>query len=77
MFEVTLITAHRTIFRGPAKSVVLPGEAGVFEITSFHVNIISRLIRGYIVIDDRNSFIIRRGVVKLEKNIATIIVEEP
>jgi len=77
MFEVTLITAQRTIFRGPAKSIVLPGESGVFEITPFHVNIISRLVGGYIVIDGRNSFIIKRGVVKLEKNVATIIVEEP
>jgi len=77
MLEVTLITAQRTIFRGAAKSVVLPGEGGVFEITPFHVNIISRLISGYIIIDDRNSFIIKRGVVKLEKNKATIIVEEP
>jgi len=77
MLEVTLITVQRTIFRGPAKSVILPGESGVFEITPFHVNIISRLIRGYIIIDGRNSFIIKRGVVKLEKNVATIIVEEP
>ena len=49
----------------------------MFEIAPFHVNIISRLIGGYIIIDGRNSFIIKRGVVKLEKNIATIIVEEP
>ncbi len=77
MLEFMIISPQKTIFEGKAKSIILPGEQGVFEITPFHKNIISRLIRGHISIDNKNSFIIKRGVVKLEKNVATIIVEEP
>ncbi len=77
MLEVTIISSQRIIFEGRVKSVIMPGEQGVFEITPFHRNIISRLIAGYMIIDNKKSFIIKRGVVKLEKNIATIIVEEP
>ncbi len=77
MLEVTVITPYRMLFQGAAENIVLPGEQGVFEITPFHANIISRLIKGAIVINNRNLFIIKRGVIRLEKNLAMIIVEEP
>ncbi len=77
MLEVTIISPQRIVFEGKAKSIIMPGEQGVFEITPFHKNIISRLIGGYMIIDNKKSFIIKRGVVKLDKNVATIIVEEP
>lgn len=76
MLEVTIISPQRVVFEGRVKSVILPGEQGVFEILSFHKNIISRLIRGAIIVDGENVFNIRRGVVKLEESTTTIIVEE-
>ena len=76
MLEVTIISPQRVIFEDRAKSILLPGEQGVFELAPFHRNIISRLIRGAIVVDGENIFNIRRGVIKLEENKTTIIVEE-
>jgi F-type H+-transporting ATPase subunit epsilon len=76
MLEVIVLSPQRVIFEGGAKSVILPGENGVFEILSFHKNIMSRLLKGNIIIDGERKIPIRRGVIKVERNIATIIVEE-
>mgnify|MGYP001198618188 CR=1 FL=1 len=74
MFDVHLVSTEEVIFEGQAQSIVFPGEYGVFEILSYHKPIISRLIRGNVVIDGR-LYPIRRGLVGLRHNKATIIVE--
>jgi F-type H+-transporting ATPase subunit epsilon len=75
MMEVVVATSEKVIFEGQAKSVILPGEQGVFEALSFHKPIISRLISGRLMIDSQ-AFLIRRGIVGIRANRATIIVEE-
>jgi len=75
MLEVVVATPGQVIFEGKAKSLVLPGEQGVFEVLSFHKPIISRLISGRLMVDDQ-AFLIRRGIVGINANQATIIVEE-
>jgi F-type H+-transporting ATPase subunit epsilon len=75
LLEVSLLNPQRIIFQGKAKSVVLPGEQGVFEILPFHKPILSRLISGSIFIDEK-VFRIRRGIVKGYQNQVRIIVEE-
>lgn len=62
------------VFAGGVKSVILPGEQGVFEILTYHKPIISRLITGNIIIDGQ-VFPITRGIVGVNNNKATIIVE--
>ena len=73
--DVSVLTPQEVIFEGKAKSVVLPGEEGVFEILPFHKRILSRLISGRLFIDEQ-SFSIKRGIVKVNQNRVTIIVEE-
>jgi len=73
--EVCVLTPKEVIFEGNAKSVIVPGEQGVFEITPFHKRILSRLVSGIIFIDQKN-FSILRGIVKVNQNKVTIIVEE-
>ena len=73
--DVTAITLQKTVFKGKAKSVILPGEKGVFEILPFHKHFISRLVKGKINIDG-NIFSILRGIVKIEKNNVMIIMEK-
>jgi F-type H+-transporting ATPase subunit epsilon len=75
MLEVTLISPSKIVFKGQAKSVVLPGEYGVFEVLLFHKPIMSRLLKGRIEVDDK-SFPILRGVVKVQENQVTAIVEQ-
>lgn len=75
LLEISVLGPKEVIFEGKAKSVILPGEQGVFEILPFHKRALSRLISGTLLIDEE-SFPIRRGVVKVNQNRVTIIVEE-
>jgi F0F1-type ATP synthase epsilon subunit len=63
------------IFQGKANSVIVPGDRGVFEILPFHKRIISRLLAGKLSIDGR-SFPLHRGIVEVNQNHVTIILEE-
>lgn len=73
--DVTVLNPKEVIFEGKAKSVVLPGEEGVFEILPFHKRILSRLLSGIVLVDEKN-FSIKRGVVKVNQDKVTIIVEQ-
>lgn len=73
--EVSLLSPKEIIFEGKANSVVLPGELGVFEVLPFHKRLLSRLVAGILLIDDR-VFRIQRGVIKVNQNRVTIIIEE-
>ena len=73
--NVTVLSPIEVIFEGKAKSIILPGEEGVFEVLPFHKRILSRLISGRLFIDEQ-SFPIKRGVVKVNQNKVTVIVEE-
>ncbi|MBN2119654.1 MAG: hypothetical protein JW734_01185 [Candidatus Omnitrophica bacterium] len=74
MLEVTFLTMEKMIFEGRAKSVILPGEKGVFEILSFHKNFFSRLLSGWVIIDNKR-YHLKRGIVKVDRNRVTIIGE--
>lgn len=73
--DVSVLSPKEVIFEGKVRSVILPGEQGVFEILPFHKRILSRLISGTLLIDEE-SFSIRRGIVKVNQNRVTIIVEQ-
>jgi F-type H+-transporting ATPase subunit epsilon len=75
MLDVVIFSPEKQIFQGKAKSLVFPGESGVFEILSYHKPILSRLIGGNIVVDEK-SFAIRCGIVGVNHNKATVVVEE-
>jgi len=75
MFDVQLISTDEIIFEGTANSIIFPGEYGVFEVQPYHKPLVSRLMSGNLVIDGR-LYPIRRGLVGLNHNKATIIVEK-
>lgn len=76
LLDVSVLNPREVVFEGKARSVIVPGEEGVFEILPFHKRILSRLISGVLFIDDQNVSILR-GIVKADQNKVTIIVEEP
>lgn len=76
MLNVLVATPTRVLFEGRAESVVFPGEEGVFEVLSYHKPLLSRLVSGKLIIDYEMAFPIRRGVVAVNQNKATVIVEE-
>lgn len=73
--SVSVLSPRGLLFEGKAKSLILPGEQGVFEILPFHKRLLSRLVSGPLFIDEK-SLKIKRGVVKVDQNIVTIIAEE-
>ena len=75
LLDVSILSPKEVIFEGKAKSVILPGEQGVFEILPFHKRLLSRLISGTLIIDE-NRFSIVRGIVKVSQNRVTVIIEE-
>ncbi len=74
LLDVCVLNPKEIIFEGKAKSVVVPGEEGVFEILPFHKRILSRLLSGVVLIDEKN-FPINRGIIKVNRDRVTIIVE--
>ena len=74
-FRVLVATPERVIFEGSAKSIILPGERGIFEIQPYHKRLLSRLVRGVLTLDG-SELKIRRGVAKVGLNDVTVIVEE-
>lgn len=75
LLDVSIISPTEVIFEGKAKSVILPGEQGVFEVLPFCRRILSILVCGKIIIDDKE-LPIRRGIVKAELNRLTVIIEQ-
>ena len=76
MLEVTLLTPQQVIFKGSAPRVIFPGEQGIFEVGPFHRPLFSRLLPGTLIVDDQ-AFSILRGVVKVDRDSVTSIVETP
>lgn len=72
--NIIIVDPEKVIFEGNTHNVVLPGETGVFELLPFHKTLLSRLVKGLISIDNRFLFI-RRGIVKVESDVVTVIVE--
>ena len=72
--RVRVVSPDQLLFDGRARQVSVPGEAGVFEIHPFHRPIVSRLLPGMLLIDGQ-SVPILRGVVKVEFDSVTAIIE--
>jgi F0F1-type ATP synthase epsilon subunit len=77
MFKVSVldIKSASVIFAEMATSVVLPGEEGEFSILDFHQSIVSCLRQGEIKIDKGPVIPIQRGIIRMEKNKLSILVE--
>ena len=75
LLKVKILSPHEVIYEGQAKSVIFPGEQGVFEVLPFHKRLISRLIAGQLFVDGR-LFPIKRGVAQVDQNNVMAVVEE-
>lgn len=75
LLDVTVLSPTQVIFEGKARNMIVPGEQGVFEVLPFHKRILSRLLAGTMLIEER-SFPMRRGIIKVNKNRVTVIMEE-
>ena len=69
-------TPHKLLFEGKAHSAIFPGERGGFEVLTYHKPFLSRLVPGVVEIDRKHYFEIRRGIIRIQSNKVTAIVEE-
>ena len=81
LLDVTVLSPTQVIFEGKARNMIVPGEQGVFEVLPFHKRILSRLLAGTMLIfgetpSEERGFPMRRGIIKVNKNRVTVIMEE-
>jgi len=74
MLDVLVLTTKEILFEGRAHNAIFPGEMGVFEVLPFHKPLLGRLISGIITIDNL-SLCVQRGIVKVQSNKVTAIVD--
>lgn len=76
---VEILTLEEVLFSKEAKSVVVPGESGTFEMLDNHAPIISILKKGTIKITDTNnqktSIELNGGSIEMSNNKVTILAD--
>jgi len=77
--KVKITKPDALVFEGEAKLLQLPGSGGLFEILPNHAPVISSLKKGTIRVvtgnNETQTFDIRGGVVKGQKNDILILVQ--
>ena len=74
MLRVKLVRSCRRLVEGPARQVVLPGEAGEVTVLDFHAPMLCALEAGDVQIDETR-FPVRRGLARVERNVVTIVTQ--
>ncbi len=78
-FALTVISPSRTIYDGTAYSIILPLYDGMAGILKDHVNIISHLGPGKLIIKsngDIHTYFVSGGFVEVKKGFVTILVDQ-
>ena len=79
MLHVEIYTPEKTVFKGEASAVQMPGRNGLFEVLTGHAPMISALSDGNVRITDaqnnENKYSIQGGFVEVLNNHISILVE--
>lgn len=79
MLTVEIYTPEKTVFKGEASGVQMPGIAGLFEVLTGHAPLISALEKGTVRLAGSNSdqatYNIESGFVEVLNNHVSILVE--
>ncbi len=75
--QVKIVSPERTLFNGQAKSILVPGEKGSFEVLYNHAPIISCLTSGIVrcVGEETLNFNIAGGFIEVNENRVSVCVE--
>ncbi len=77
--NIEIITPDKTVFKGNANLIQLPGIDGLFEILNDHAPLVSVLGKGNIKVVDagnqKHLFKINGGVVEVLKNKVLVLAE--
>ncbi len=76
--KVSILTPEKNLFEGQAKSIMLPGLDGIFEVLDQHAPIIAALGKGSIKLTDENGnkqkFDISKGFCEVLNNEVNLLV---
>ncbi len=79
MLQVEIYTPEKTVFKGEAKAVQMPGTSGLFEVLNGHAPLISALQAGSVRVTDADGkeshYKIQSGFVEVLNNHIAILVE--
>lgn len=79
MLNVEIYTPEKTVFKGEAQSVQMPGTSGLFEVLRGHAPLISALAHGTVKVtvakDKQDTYSIENGFVEVLNNNVSILVE--
>ncbi len=79
MLQVEIYTPVKTVFKGEATAVQMPGISGLFEVLQGHAPLISALSNGNVRVTDANgtatNYSIDSGFVEVLNNHISILVE--
>jgi F-type H+-transporting ATPase subunit epsilon len=77
--HVDVVSAEESIYSGPAKFVVLPGESGELGILPQHAPLITRIRPGAVRIDKENGeeefVFVAGGVLEVQPNRVTVLAD--
>ena len=76
MFDLTVSSPKRILFEDAVNHVFLNGDDSEYELLSFHAHLVGVLRQGQIVIDNKKTIPIKKGVVNFYENRCTILIEE-
>ena len=78
--ELVLLSPDKEFFKGPVKSVTVPGSLGQFQILTGHAPLISALSEGFVkIVKDDGSIInysINSGFIEIIENELAILVQK-
>lgn len=76
MFDLTIMSPQRVLYKDAVNSAFFEGDECEFELLSFHAHLISVLQTGRIIINGKKLIRIRKGIVKFYENKCMVLVEE-
>ncbi len=76
MLDLTVVSPKRILFDDAVTHVFMDGDDSEYEILSFHAHLVGVLREGKIIIDNKKSIPIKKGIVRFYENRCSILVEE-
>lgn len=74
-FKLTVMTPDALIYENEVESIFLTGDQGEYEILPYHYPVIGILKPGSIVIDWKESIMIKSGLIRFFANDCIILIE--
>ena len=77
MLNIIIVSPEKTLYKGEAESIIVPGEKGRFEVLTNHAPIVSILTKGTIECQgaEKTTLDIEGGFIEVKDNAVSVCVE--